>query len=96
MRFVFYASTSIDVFLMKGGEGNEPKKTGAWTFLQSWRLRYFQKSLAPHEDNESESSGRLVLKDLGLHTGDVESRYHIRISLETRKRELTSSLFYWD
>ncbi|GIO95019.1 hypothetical protein J14TS5_01050 [Paenibacillus lautus] len=30
----------------------------------------------------------------GLHTGDVESRYHIRFSLDERKRELNGSLFF--
>ncbi len=31
---------------------------------------------------------------LGLHTGNVESRYHIRFSLDERKRELNGSLFF--
>lgn len=78
---------------MKGGEGNEPKKTGARSFLQPRWLRYIQKSLAPHEDSESGSSGCVVLMSLGLHTGDVESRFHICFSQDEPQRELTGSLF---
>lgn len=74
---------------MKGGEGNEPKKTGARSFLQPRWLRYIQKSLAPHEDSESGSSGCVVLMSLGLHTGDVESRFHICFSQDEPQRELT-------